>query len=218
MSRFPIILYRAFEERQHAEDLVNLGKFRLGLMETYKSIEDRSRQDKREGESSSYIKTNVREVKIDRETMEVIDIKSVPGRLHLRGSLIEPIYLMCTAAPTVDLTYLREKFGNWIVRINDPGRLLSDLCNAMPTNPNVEIGECSLEAVSYTKDEDVGSDPESFEAVRLNWTQKPRDSCRDCEYRYVVKTRRVVGRDPDPYLFYDFNAPIRYTEILEDGL
>ena len=31
MSRFPIILYRAFEERQHAEDLVKLGKFRLGV-------------------------------------------------------------------------------------------------------------------------------------------------------------------------------------------
>lgn len=214
----PTFLYRAFEEKQYAEDFVKLGKFRLGLMEMYKSIEDQSRQDRREGESSSYIKTNVMEVKIARETNEVIGTEFVSGRLHVRGSFIEPIYLLCTAGPTVDLTYLREKFGNWVVQINDPSRFLSELRNATPTNPNIEVGKCSIEAVSYTKDEDVDIDPDSFEAIRITWTQKSRDCCRQCEYRYVVKTRRVVGREPDPYLFYNFNAPILYAQVLEAHL
>ena len=214
----PTFLYRAFDKDQYAEDFVKLGRFRLGLMDTYKSIEDRSRQDSLEGESSSYVKTNVTEIKISRETNEVIGTESVPGRLHVRGTFIEPIYLLCTAGPTVDLTHLRKEFGSWVVRINNPSRFLSELCNAIPTNPNIELGKCSMEAVSYTKDEDVDIDPDSFEAVRLNWIQKPRDLCWQCEYRYVVKTRRVVGREPDPYLFYDFNAPILYAEILKARL
>lgn len=215
MRPSPTFLYRAFDKDQYATDFVKLGKFRLGLMDTYKSIEDPSRQDRREGESSSYVKTNVTEVKISRETNEVIGTESVPGRLHVQGTFIEPIYLLCTAGPTVDLTYLREEFGSWVVRINNPSRFLSDLCNAIPTNPNIELGKCSMEAVYYTKDEDVDIDPDSFEAVRLDWIQKPRDLSWQCEYRYVVKTRRVVGREPDPFLFYDFNAPILYAEILK---
>ncbi len=218
MVTSPTFLYRAFEEEQHAEDFVKLGKFRLGLMDTYKSIEDRSRRDRREGMSSSYVKTSVTEVKISRETNEVIGTESVPGRLHVRGTFIEPIYLLCTSGPTVDLTRLKKELGSWVVRINNPSCFLSELCNAIPTNPNIELGKCSMEAVSYTKDEDVDIDPDSFESVGLNWIQKPRDLDWQCEYRYVVKTRRVVGREPDSHLFYDFNAAILYAEILKAHL
>ena len=123
-----------------------------------------------------------------------------------------------TSSPAVDLKYLRNNFGTWIVRINDPSRLLVDLRNAVPANSGVTISKCSLEPVSYTKDEIVDIDPDSFDAVRLNWTQKPREFSPECEYRFVVKTRRIVGRAREDYLLYDFNAPIPYAEIIENGL
>jgi hypothetical protein len=209
----PSFLYRAFRERQHARDFVDYGRFRLGLIEGYKTVEDRGRQDSREGESSSFIETNVSEVEVDKSSMRVVAVNSVPGRLHLRGRHLNPLYLLCAAGPSVDLTHLRRQFGEWVVRIDAPSRLLLDLHSRDPVNSSMEIcGKPKLERVSYSKDE-IGVDyPDSFESTRLCWTQKPKDFEPDCEYRYIITAKLVIHRSPDPYLYYDFCTPIAYAE------
>ena len=192
MSKKPSYLYRAFTEEQFAKQFVESGLIRLGLMTSYTEIEDQCRQDHGEGESSWYVSNG-----------------------HVTGDQINQMYLLCTASPDVDLKHLR-KYGDWVVRINDPICLMNDLCVAAPVNTNMKLlGQCKLEQVKYNKGEVLNLDPDSGEAYKLPYTQKPSSYQGDHEYRYVITADMLGGSYPvDLFLHYDLNKPISYAELL----
>jgi hypothetical protein len=198
MKEKPPFLYRAYKNAQQAKQVIESGKVRLGFMIGYRRIEDRRRKDKEEGVSDWYV-------------------ENVPGhRGHVIGQHINPLYLLCTSGPDVGLAYLRSKYGKWIVKINNPSRLLEDLNNYRPKPYRMKvIGKCKLEQVSYTKGEILKNiDPNTFEATRLVYTQKHIHNLSDQEYRYIVQTEPVVGTNPSAFLYYNFGRPIEYIEIV----
>jgi hypothetical protein len=198
-DQFPPYLYRAFNERNHAIDFAFRGKFRLGLLDEYKQHEDSARRDETEGESRYFFKTGT-------------------VRVDAGGSFLSPVYLLCTAGPEVDLEYFKKKFGQYLVKINDPRKLLEDLNAAKPVNSTMElIGEAELEKVRYTKDEEDSIDPDSDDAVILDYIQKPPSEADDEEYRFVVFAGKPLEGDPDEYLYYDLDQRLQYIEVLNSN-
>lgn len=190
----PPYLYKGFTEKIHAIEFLKKGKFRLGLLECYKTIEDDNRRDESEGQSLSIVK------------------KYLPDHtLHLKGKHINPLYLFCTSGPKVDLDYMKTKWP-FIVKINDPKMLKNSINENKPVNTKMEIvSKCKIEEVKYTKGEIIDIDPDSIEAVRLSYTQKPRSYEDDCEFRYIVTALPPINHEPDMYLDYDFGYAIDYA-------
>jgi hypothetical protein len=186
-------LYRAYKHSRHAKQFIEAGKVRLRIMIDYRIIEDAHRRDEGEGVSSWYVENGG----------------------HIIGQHINPLYLFCTAGPNADLAYLRSKYGKSIVRINDPLRLLVDLNNHRPRPYRIKVvSKCKIEPVSYTKDEVLNTDPNTFEAIRLSYAQKGTENLIDQEYRYIVQTEPDGETTPDRFLYYDFGGPIGYVEMV----
>jgi hypothetical protein len=215
MSTKPACLYRAFTEREHAVQFSN-GIIRLGLLSSYKETEDAQRQDESEGESSTYLKRDLPVVTISKHTMEIIATGSSPGLLHFRGTNINPKYLLCTSGPGVDLNLLRNKFGNHVVKINSPIRLLNDINRVSPISSKMEfIGKCTLDEVCYSKDQIQDLDPDSTEAVRLSYLQKHPKFSVECEYRYIVMAKPCVkGEKPENHVLFNINRKLDYLELI----
>jgi hypothetical protein len=197
MKQIPPLLYRGFKHAQDAKQFIEYGRVRLGLMTDYRRIEDDHRRDEKEGVSNWYV-------------------ENVPDlRGHVTGQHINPLYLLCTSGPDTDLVYLRSKYGRYIVRINEPSRLLADLNKYQPKPYRMKmVGKCKLEQVSYTKGEVLDTDPDTYEAVRLCYTQKSMQDLSDHEYRYIVQTAPAVGTNLARCLCYDFGSPVEYIEIV----
>jgi len=191
----PPYLYKGFTEKIHAIEFLEKGKFRLGLLECYKTIEDNNRRDESEGQSVSIVK------------------KYLPDHtLQLKGKHINPLYLFCASGPKVDLDYMKTKWP-FIVKINDPKMLKNSINENKPLNTKVEIGKCKIEKVRYTKGEVVDIDPNSIEAVKLCYTQKPRSYVKDCEIRYIVTASPPINYEPDMYLDYNLGHEIDYASF-----
>lgn len=201
----PTFLYRTFDNEDYAKQFVEAGQFRLSLLALYKEIEDQSRQDPREGKSSWHPRSDDSRV-----------LAPQGKRPHVGGYDIHPLYLFCTAGPDAKLSHLRKKFGQWVVRINDPSRFLIDLDKATPAITNMTLIEIKLEPVSYTRDEELPIDPNSHEAYRLPYTQKSSSDRDDHEFRYIATAKPTIPAEGSPahYLYYDFNRKIRYAELL----
>jgi hypothetical protein len=191
-------LYRAFETEAHARAFIKDGIVRFGFLDGYKKIEG-TRQDELEGRSICYI---------------AIPGSDIPGELS--GVHINPIYVFSTAGPDVNLTLLREQYGKYVVRINDPKRLKDAITKSKPVRTALQIsGECLLEQVRYNKkelaEEDVQAD------IRLSslliYTQKPKIYQDDREYRYVVIADIPKKHAKDEHLFFELGNLGDYLEM-----
>ena len=189
MNNEPLFLYRAFKEDEHANQFLK-GKIRFGLLDYYKNSEDDSRRDPFEGESSTY-----------------------SGQLHLKGGLCNPAYLLCTSGPDVDLNYLREKFGNYVVKITNPGQFRDDISNIKAFIPDVSIsGNCDFKKVEYTKDQDQPIGVEGTVRLRLYYCQKHSWFSPECEYRYVIKLK--IGNIPGNFISCDVQKKLDYLAMI----
>ncbi len=182
---FPTFLYRAFTEEQHAVDFVESGTLRLGNILYYRNIEDLSRRDKRETESSYFQ-------------------MSQGVKCHISGTFLtfnRPIYLLCTSGPDVEFDRLRQEKDRFIVRINDPAKLLEDLTNGISRESYFSVTNINFRHVSYSRDEFHDCDPWSHQSIELNLIQKSLEEYYYDEYRYLISVRIPFGRNPKEFLF-----------------
>ncbi|MCK4911629.1 MAG: hypothetical protein KAR83_08290, partial [Thermodesulfovibrionales bacterium] len=206
----PKILYKSYKKEKYANDFISRGKFRLGRIDFYKNIEDNARCDKSEGESSSFVSGDVPYVAINDKLVETHQ-GFKKGYFHLSGTHLNPQYLFCTSGPQVDLDWLRENMGEYIVVINNPVMFLEHIRLNSPITPKIKLsGIPFIDEVVYNKGEVVEINSDSMEAVRLTWKQKPVSYCKECEWRVVVTTEMVDT--PDKYIEYDFKKRIEYAE------
>ena len=193
----PPYLYKGFSKEKYAIEFLEKGKFLLCLLEHYKTIEDDNRRDESEGQSESIVK------------------KYLPDfTLRLKGTHINPLYLFCTSGPNVDLALMKVKWP-YIVKISDPKKLKESLNDKKPVNTKMEIvNKCKIAEVIYTKWEIVDIDPDSIEAVKMSYTQKPRKYKKECEFRYIITTLPPLDHQPDQFLEYTFGEKIDYASFI----
>lgn len=193
----PSFLYKGFSKENYAIDFLKKGKLRLGLLEYYKTIEDETRRDRSEGKSESIVKKYLPEL-----------------TLYLKGKHINPLYLFCTSGPNVDLNYIK---ANWpfVVKISDPEKLKNSIDNNKPLNTKMKMtNRCKIEEIRYTKGEIVEIDPNSIEAVKLSYAQKPRSYEKECEYRYIVTALPPKDHNSDLYIDYELGHEIYYASLV----
>jgi hypothetical protein len=194
----PHYLYKGFTKKKYAIDFLKKGKFRLGLLQCYKTIEDDNRRDESEGKSESIVEQYLPDF-----------------ILYLKGIHINPLYLFCTSGPDVDLEYMKAKWP-FVVKISDPKKLKNSLNENKPLNTKMKIvNKCKIEEVRYTKGEAVEIDPESIEAVKLSYAQKPRSYEKECEFRYIVNALPPLNHKHDIfYLDYKLGYEIDYASFV----
>lgn len=192
----PPYLYKGFTKEAYAKDFLSEGKFRLGLLEYYKTIENEFRRDESEGKSKSIVK------------------RYLPNfTLYLKGTHINPLYLFCTSGPDVDMVYMKSIWPI-VVKISDPKKLKKSLDASKPLNTKMEIvSKCKIEKVRYTKGEVIEIDPDSIEAVKLSYDQKSRSYDKQCEFRYIVTALPPTINKPDMYLDYKLGFEIEYASF-----
>ena len=155
-------LFRAFSERTFAEDFVR-GRFRLGRLAHYRSIEDASRRDGTEGEAF------------------YLDEKGVSWWTKLGNDT----FTLCCSL-NADLAFLRHKLGRHIVQIHDPEQLATDTYAALGTLGVKVFQGVSARLVRYDKGQILAENLDEGARADLCVVQKPPEFREEMEYRFFA--------------------------------
>lgn len=203
-QEYPQYLLRAFSKRNSAKDFLASGKFDIKLIQTYRDIQDESRQDKDEGEGRLKIRGDIQVIKINRDGNTLSEIRQ-PGCYEYSHSHLNPTYIFCMAGPQVDPSHIVNKYGQFLVRINNPLALIKDIQDFFSDRAWVELVECT-----YNKDDEVIRLPSVEECVLLSQSQKPEKDSLDKEWRLVV-TMINLEDNKNPYQV-NLNKKLDYVE------
>jgi len=190
----PDVLFRAFPHRTYAEDFVR-GRFRLGSLAYYRDVADESRRDSSEGTASYRSAGGV-------ETQATI------------GNHSES-YLLCCATNDVDLSYLRNKMGEYIVKIHDPSALVREMESFLEINRVPIFNGVHGRLAEYTKNEAKHGELDSFDNFDLCFRQKNRGYAAENEYRlFFILSRQDSRFIEGEHFKFDLGNPLDFAEIL----
>jgi len=160
----PSILVRAFEREEYARGFIG-GAVRLGLLAGYRAAED-SRRDETEG--------------------VVRVVWRLQNPVYCERSSMNNFYILSTSHPEADRRVLTERFGSYIVWINDPMELLKRVQVAWRAHP-LASGYCVIAPVVYDKDALLNETPGLLPPSSYSYSQKPRSPFAvEREFRYVL--------------------------------
>ncbi len=159
----PNTLLRTFKEEDHARSFVG-GAIRLGLLEGYRRAED-ARKDETEGTVRHHWK--------------------LQSPVCCERSSMNPYFILCTSHPEADRRALTERFGPYIVRMNDPMELLNRLELAWRKH-SLASGRCIITPVVYNKDTLLDPTPGLLPPPAYSYSQKPKSFEVEREFRYVL--------------------------------
>jgi hypothetical protein len=203
-QEYPKYLLRVFSERNRAEDFLANGKFDIQLIQTYRDIQDENRQDKDEGEGRLKIRGDIPVIKINRDG-NILSVNRQPGCYEYSHSHLNPTYIFCMAGPQVDSSHLVKKYGQFLVRINNPRALIEDVEDFFSNRAWVELVECP-----YNKDEEVLMLPSVDARVLLSQSQKNEKDSPDKEWRLIVTMINLQDNE-NPYQV-NLNKKLDYVE------
>lgn len=205
MNEIPLHLFRFFEKRDHALCFIN-GDIRLPSLKYCRNCEE-NRGDKAEG---------LQRIKYSNITQTTVSIHE-----H---------YILCASGPDVDIDKMKEKFGQFVVKISDPSSLL-EWINVVWQNHRLSFEDNNhpavLTRVIYCNKDDI-QEPNPYFTPPPVFSQKPKNNGNNSfeeekEYRYVLKCRfdrREVTDDKNKIkLVPTLNPPIYHLDHgLEDHI
>lgn len=211
IGRYPEHVFRAFKVRSQAEEFIELGRFRMTQLSCYRGIEDENRRDATEGEGHFQAYGMRTTVDFARNS-DNSTVLTQPGYVHSYVELLAPTFILCCSLPDVNINYLKERFGSWVVKIKQPKRFAEDICDYLETLPIIGgVEGCS---VRYDKGE-RSTDELNVESIPLSYSQKPAEFSHEKEFRFVTymssKQTEWLARE---YLPVDLARRLVYTELL----
>jgi len=212
-GEYPPILYRCFKSKEDAINFIEEGKLRFGNLNYYKNIEDQIRQDNTEGEGSLKVPGMVTKVAVDKNG-NIKNIYEEKGHIHLKTSSGNAIYIMsCLYPPNNDISKIPSKFGNHIVKINNPIQFGQEITRNLTDNATNKglVVECVR--VEYNKSETSPSELDKTSQWKLSYSQKPPNFKNEYEYRLVIIGSNLASTD-DQFLYIDLEKQITYAELL----
>ncbi len=179
--------YRAFKKEEYARAFVENGHTRICDLFTYTNIEDDTRRDENEGN---------------------LLFRDEQGKhfVSLNGFMMYPL---CMSTSEVSLDHLKEKYGNWVVRINNPVALADDIGDALTAQDIKHLGIYCIK-VKYTNEERP-TVPQDLDSARAVYSFKHTSFNNDCECRIVVQTPH---KKYTPLLELDLEKKLVYAELL----
>lgn len=194
LSDIPKIMYRAFSEKRYARAFVEHGKLRLKRLDIYRDIEDGCRRDAAEGFGS------------------YVDNRGHQWNFEMGGS----IYVLCCSDTQVDIRFLREKFGTYIVRINDPASLAHDIERFVNASGIRTFNGVHGRPVDYRKGSVITQELDSMQRAILSITQKPAGFAPEAEYRFFTILSNVIPSGTGKkFLDINIGHRLRYAELIE---
>jgi hypothetical protein len=192
MTDVPSTLLRFFGEREHAHQFI-AGQIRFGLLTDYRKVED-ARQDDQEGRVSFYWNVKAPQIVLDVQTGLVVGRGESDQNIHYSGFSLNPRFILSTCHPDVDRERLTQKFGRFVVRINDPSLLLQRIKLEWQKHPWALDDSAFLAPVTYNKDGIVEADPYLIAPPHYSYSQKPQSFEEEREFRYVLTCSVDVER------------------------
>ena len=211
IGEFPSHLYRSFDKEEYAREFVEQGRFRIGLLEKYKQIESNgSRSDPDEGISCLQLEGNVSKVTLN-SAGGVKSVSKEPGYVDSEMTLINLKYILCCSGPDVDMNHLKEKYGEYIIRLNNPCSLAQEIASYFRDNSIPIIGKPKWAKVRYDKGSISKEQLTNEEHVRLSYSQKAPKFANDKEYRLVVIMSGVSSRGN--HITVDLGKKLDYIRV-----
>jgi hypothetical protein len=198
----PKRLFRFFEKRCHAEEFIS-GRIRLGNINIYKCIENNALRDESEGTSSIVWNQRAPEYIIDKKTLNIVGKKiSSTEKIKSEGTLINPIYLLCTSGHRANKVKIASKLNkNYLVEINDPSGLLDLFKQCWAKNPYSVNGDVEFKKVRYDRGNLVKPNKYLIEPFDIIYTQKSPDSKDEYEYRFIFWCQNNPNIIHDNYIY-----------------
>ena len=214
---YPSCVYRAFDKKEYAEKFINEGRFVLGNLKKYKNMEDSLRKDKTEGEAVFRHPGIVTKVFFSKTSDESYAVEN-PGYVETHYELDNPKFVLCTSLPGVDLAHMAEKFGKYIVEIDNPRQLATDITSYLETLPHKFVGGIEGCYVKYNKEHIFNNEIEGVKAVTLSYSQKPDSFKKDCEFRFVAIVKGIPSKGyeyNEERLEINLNKKLTYAKLIE---
>jgi len=190
IGSFPSPLYKAFTEEDHARDFLERGILIMRPLIYFSETEDLKRKDKDEGEGRVKVVKPRPVVDLDPGSGQILSVRQVTGEVFFGTASTNPCYLYCFSGPQVDVDYLARKYGRYVLRVNQPDKLVSEIGSCLeryPDMPSTMWLHCI--PVRYDKGQLVGELPEpgSEERLLMSCGQKADRDRHDCEYRLALR-------------------------------
>lgn len=212
---FPSPLYKAFTEEDYARDFLERGILIMRPLGYFREIEDLKRKDKDEGEGRVTIVKPRPVVELDPESGQILSIRQVTGEVFFGTASTNPCYLYCFSGPQVDVDQLARKYGPYLLRVNQPNRLVSEIRSYLERYPDMP-GTIWLHCipVRYDKGQLVGELPEpgSEERLLMSCGQKADGDRHDCEYRLALRLPVPSGSPKE--IRVELRKRLEYADIV----
>lgn len=207
------VLYRAFDKLEYAKAFVERGVVRFGLVTYYCEIEDTLRADRSEGSGSIIAAGTVTRVAMTRNGT-VTRHWDEPGPVHHSVTFANGVYVLSLSRPPDgDLSILREKFGKYIVQIDEPRLLGQDLTDALYNGVADTAGVIECVRVLYNKGSNIDTPLDQDTRLRLAYGQKPIEFAPEHEYRLVLISQRPDS-EAERHLEVNLSRPLTYARIV----
>ena len=183
-GEFPEFCYKAFKSKKHAKQFIDIGTFRLNCLGYCRNMEDASRRDPTEGYGYTKESGIVTVGWVSPNPTEKTIWTREQGYQEHRSEYGNAIFCFCTCLPEVDRTYMSDKFGKYIVKINDPRKLAEDINEYfISKGQRFLIVGCP---VVYNKGQKMDKELTDNERLDMSYKQKPESFKPDCEFRIVA--------------------------------
>ena len=200
-GEFPEFCYKAFKCEEYEKQFIG-GTFRMGCLLSYRGIEDESRRDLTEGSGCTREPGIVTYYGYTQNLKEKPVILQKPGYQEHSIEQHNPVYCFCTCLPEVNCAHMLEKFGKYIVKINEPKRLAEDINDYfISKGQKILIEGCR---VVYNKGQKLDRELTDNERLDLSYKQKPESFSPDCEFRIVAIELGDLCKDECKFLSGQF--------------
>jgi hypothetical protein len=208
-------VFKAFSRIEHADAFVGQGRFRMGSLKSYRKTEDVRRKDDAEGHGHIWVPGAVVTAHFDAKDPDYFEVTEGPGHRDVHSELGNPIYIFSTSLPEVDLDYLKNRFGRFIIQIDAPEQLAHDITEHLKRRPEKFAGGIEGCMVSYNRDGIVDADLDNYKLISLSYSQKSADFVDEYEFRFVaINMDRPSERRAFEYLEIDLGGPVSYARVI----
>lgn len=215
-------LYRCFSERSHADEFLS-GRIRFGYLQHYRTNYECARRDVDEGSGRiREWRKNRRAAVITGSNVETVDS---PGEVNVDSEFGNPVFVCCLTLPPDDKwAPVIKAFGEFVVRISDPQRFLSDIQAALSDEDQWQHhASVGLFPVEYSKDELVPTKDAAQrqnDAMRLPIAQKLPKYSYQFEHRIALISHALIPNDteagglPPEHLYVNIGRPLEYATLV----
>ena len=177
--------YRFFKTNDRRDQFIS-GSIRFVNIEEYKEIEDAQRRDEDEGEPKGKYQADRQVLKISPETGSLIESEYQFGDVNISGSSMNKFFVVCMSDKGANLQLLSEKFGKYIVRVNDIEKLLH-LLNIARRKISWSVGKIMFTQVKYDRGNYLQmNEGDPHLPFEYYYAQKSENFASEVEWRLVL--------------------------------